>query len=151
MGESDLMTRKVCWDIFGRALEAGRSLGVPDVEVMIGAGDSALTRFANNAIHQNVSERRRYLSVRVALDHRTARASTNRLDGASIRAVVEEAVAITRSSEPSVLSVGGLLFGFQPGRWAEWQGVLVGVIATIAGVIGAIFGVRLGIRGRVKI
>lgn len=100
MAESDLLTRKECWDIFSRALEAGRSLGVPDIEVMIGANDSALTRFANNTIHQNVSERRRYLSVRAVLDHRTARASTNRLDDASIRAVVEQAVAITRSSEP---------------------------------------------------
>jgi PmbA protein len=100
MAESDLLTRNECWEIFGRALQAARSLGAPDLEVTIGAQDSALTRFANNAIHQNVAERRRFLSVRPVLDHRTARASTNRFDDASIRAVVEQAVAITRTSEP---------------------------------------------------
>ncbi len=100
MAESDLLTRAECWEIFSRALQAARSLGAPDIEVMVGAHDSALTRFANNTIHQNVAERRRFLSVRAVLDHRTARATTNRLDDASIRAVVEQAVAITRSSEP---------------------------------------------------
>ncbi len=100
MAESDLLTRAECREIFSRALQAARSLGAPDIEVMVGAHDSALTRFANNNIHQNVAERRRFLSVRSVLDHRTARATTNRLDDASIRAVVEQAVAITRSSEP---------------------------------------------------
>ena len=64
------------------------------------AGTSALTRFANNAIHQNVAERSSQLSVRVQIDGRTARATTNRLDDASIRQVVEEAVALTRLQEP---------------------------------------------------
>ena len=45
----------------------------------------ALTRFANNTIHQNVAEQDRWISVRVALDHRTARATTNRFDPDSIR------------------------------------------------------------------
>ena len=64
------------------------------------AEQQALTRFANNAIHQNVAERSTHLSVRAAIDGRTARATTNRLDPDSIRAVVEQAVAITRLTEP---------------------------------------------------
>ncbi len=42
----------------------------------------------------------RWLSVRPVIDGRTARASTNRLDADSIRDVVEQAIAITRLSEP---------------------------------------------------
>ncbi|MGC9969095.1 MAG: TldD/PmbA family protein [Bryobacteraceae bacterium] len=99
MAESELLTRVDCQEIFDRALRAARALGADDVEVTLGAADSALTRFANSAIHQNVSERRRFLSVRTVVGHRTARASTNRLDDDSVRAVVEEALAITRSAE----------------------------------------------------
>lgn len=99
MAESELLTRADCQEIFDRTLRAARALGADDVEVTLGAADSALTRFANNAIHQNVSEHRRFLSVRTVVGHRTARASTNRLDDDSVRAVVEEALAITRSAE----------------------------------------------------
>ena len=81
-------------------LDAARALGVSDVEAIVSEETQALTRFANNAIHQNVSERSTQLSVRPVIDGRTARATTNRLDTAGIRAVVEEAVAITRLTEP---------------------------------------------------
>jgi predicted Zn-dependent protease len=80
--------------------DAARALGVRDVEAIISGGDHALTRFANNAIHQNVFERAVYLSVRPVIDGRTARATTNRLDGPGIRAAVEEAVAIARLTAP---------------------------------------------------
>jgi len=86
-------------EIFGQVRAAARSLGVTEVEAIIASGDQALTRFANNAISQNVAERTSYLSIRPVIDGRTARASTNRLDAASIRSVVEEAVALTRLSE----------------------------------------------------
>jgi predicted Zn-dependent protease len=81
-------------------LRAGRAFGAGDAEAIISAGSSALTRFANNAIHQNVAERSWQLSVRVQMDGRTARATTNRLDDAAIRQVVEEAVALTKLQEP---------------------------------------------------
>ncbi|HJT89345.1 MAG TPA: TldD/PmbA family protein [Bryobacteraceae bacterium] len=86
--------------VFEQVVDAARALGARDVEAMIGGGEHSLTRFANNTIHQNVSEKARQLSVRVVLDGRTARASTNRLDRAGIGEVVEEAVAITRLTEP---------------------------------------------------
>ena len=62
-------------------------------------GEHALTRFANNTIHQNVAERAVHLSVRAVIDGHTARASTNRLDSPGIREVVETAIAITRLTE----------------------------------------------------
>jgi PmbA protein len=86
--------------IFDQVQTTARGLGVAEVEAIVASGDQALTRFANNAISQNVAEKSSYLSVRAAIDGRTARASTNRLDAASIRAVVEEAVALTRLCEP---------------------------------------------------
>ena len=96
----DLLPLYRCEAIFERVTDAARALGVTDVEALMGAGASALTRFANNSIHQNVAERTGYLSVRALIDGRTARATTNALDDDAIRAVVEQAVALTRLQEP---------------------------------------------------
>jgi PmbA protein len=87
-------------EIFGLVVAAARSQGVHDVEAMLGVGTSALTRFANNTIHQNMSERGGYISVRPLIEGRTARANTNRLDPDSIRRVTEDAIAITRLQTP---------------------------------------------------
>ena len=98
--ESSLLTVVRAGEIFASAAAAARELAVRDLEAMIGAGAHALTRFANNTIHQNVAERSGYLSVRALIDGRTARASTNRLDGEGIRRVVEQAVAVARLQAP---------------------------------------------------
>jgi predicted Zn-dependent protease len=87
-------------DIYQQALSVARSSGVDDLEVIVAGSSEALTRFANNAIHQNVAERSTHLSVRPVIGGRTARASTNRLDPAGLREVVEQAIAITRLTEP---------------------------------------------------
>jgi predicted Zn-dependent protease len=87
-------------ELFEQVQSAARRRGVADVEVSIHTSEDALTRFANNAIHQNVAERQLALSVRPVIGQRTARASTNRTDREGIEAVVEEAIALTRSSEP---------------------------------------------------
>jgi PmbA protein len=100
MRESELLTRSECAALLERAQAAARSFGVRDIEVTLGASDSALTRFANNAIHQNVAERHRSISVRALIGGRTARASTNRCDDAAIARVVEQAIEVTRASEP---------------------------------------------------
>ncbi len=95
-----LLTSAECQRILDIAQRTARARGVKDVEIIIAASEEALTRFANNAIHQNVAERVRHASIRILEDHRTARASTNRLDDASIAAAVNEAVAIARSLKP---------------------------------------------------
>jgi PmbA protein len=86
--------------LFEIALDAARAQGVTELEVILSGEDASLTRFANNAIHQNVAERNTHISIRPVIDGRTARASTNRRDEAAIRALVEEAIAITRLTEP---------------------------------------------------
>jgi len=90
-----------CRELFGAVQQAAASLGVFDVEALFGAHCGALTRFANNTIHQNVAEQDRWISIRVALDQRTARATTNRLDPNSVRGAVEQALALARSAAPN--------------------------------------------------
>jgi PmbA protein len=98
--ESALLTRARAAEIFASAAAVARSMGVRDLEAMVGAGAHALTRFANNTIHQNVAERSGYLSVRSLVDGRTARATTNRLDAEGIRRVVEQAITVARLQSP---------------------------------------------------
>ena len=85
--------------LFEQVLDAARALGVSEIEAIVSEETQSLTRFANNAIHQNVSERSTQLSVRPVIEGRTARATTNRLDRNGIRDVVAEAIAITRLNE----------------------------------------------------
>src|SRR4029077_12095178 len=85
--------------LFEQVLDAARALGVSEVEAIVSEETQSLTPFANNTIHQNVSERSTQLSVRPVIEGRTARATTNRLDLNGIRDVVAEAIAITRLNE----------------------------------------------------
>ncbi|HMD69786.1 MAG TPA: TldD/PmbA family protein [Bryobacteraceae bacterium] len=107
--------------VFDAVCDAARALGVTEVETIEASHDEALTRFANNAIHQNVAERARHLSVRALVDGRTARATTNRLDRESIRDVVAQAVALARASEPDsdLLPLAEPAAYQQPARWFE--------------------------------
>jgi PmbA protein len=98
--DAQVLTMDRCRELFGVVEQAAKSLGVNGVEALFGAHRDALTRFANNTIHQNVAEQAQWLSVRVVSDHRTARATTNRFDTDSIRRAVEESAALARSVAP---------------------------------------------------
>ncbi|HEY4844539.1 MAG TPA: DNA gyrase modulator, partial [Candidatus Dormibacteraeota bacterium] len=63
-------------------------------EVMVTEWDSALTRFANNGIHQNVAERNVSVRVRVVKDGKTGVASINQLNESAATDVLKRAVAI---------------------------------------------------------
>jgi PmbA protein len=67
-----------------------------ETEVDVTAVTSALTRFANNTIHQNVAEQGLTISVRAVVDGRTARASTNKTDDESLRRVTRAALDLAR-------------------------------------------------------
>ena len=97
---SELLTQSECASLFEQAQRAAASAGVRDVEVSIQASSESLTRFANNEIHQNVSERVRGLAVRVVVDGRTARVATNRLHRDAIASTVEQCIALARASWP---------------------------------------------------
>jgi predicted Zn-dependent protease len=71
-----------------------------DVEVIVNSVHFSLTRFANNTIHQNVAEDNNVVSVRTVIDGKTARATTNKTDDASLKRAVEAAERLTRVQEP---------------------------------------------------
>jgi PmbA protein len=98
--ESPVLSIERSRELFESVQRAAQSFGVRDVEVLFAAHRGALTRFANNTIHQNVSEQGQWISVRVLFDQKTARATTNRFDADSIRSVVEQAIALTKSVAP---------------------------------------------------
>lgn len=89
-------------DIFYRI----RKLSSADeVEVLFSGGRFALTRFANNSIHQNVAEENAMVSVRTVFDGKTARATTNKFDDESLRSVVRasENLAKVQQRDPDLL------------------------------------------------
>jgi PmbA protein len=71
-----------------------------EVEVSFFSTANALTRFANNIIHQNMAEENVVVSVRTAFGKRTARATTNKLDDESLRRVVEASEKLARVQHP---------------------------------------------------
>ncbi|HYX53742.1 MAG TPA: TldD/PmbA family protein [Candidatus Limnocylindrales bacterium] len=73
---------------------------VQEVETIFSSTDFSLTRFANNTIHQNVSELNEQVSIRVALDGKTARATTNRFDDDSLKRAVQAAESMARVQDP---------------------------------------------------
>ena len=92
-----MLTKDQAFDVFQRAKKYA---SVDEVEVLISGGRSALTRFANNTVTQNVADENYEVSVRVAFDQKTARATTNRLDDEGLKSVVEAAESLTRLQEP---------------------------------------------------
>lgn len=65
-------------------------------EVLVASESSALTRFANNRINQNVAEENTQVSIRAVVGKRQGVASTNRLDDESLHAAAEAAVRAAR-------------------------------------------------------
>ena len=96
MNVNVVLDQERCGEIFERVRRASPET---DIEVTVMGGHSALTRFANNAVTQNVSEEGCEVSVRVQMGGRTARSTTNRLDDESLRDVVARAEALTRVQE----------------------------------------------------
>jgi len=82
-------------EVLGRALR----IGATEAEVLVMAGDSALTRFANSEIHQNVVERALTVNLRYVVGKRIAVVSTGKVDTDGLRSLVNRAAAITRSCE----------------------------------------------------
>jgi PmbA protein len=92
-----MLTRDQANDIFDKLRRLSQA---DEIELLISGGRSALTRFANNTIHQNVAEEEYHISVRSAFGNRTARASTNKHDDDSLRRVVQSSEALARVQHP---------------------------------------------------
>src|SRR5258707_4644518 len=79
-----MLTRNRAGDIFERIKKLSTA---DEVEVLFSGGRFALTRFANNTIHQNVEDENHVVSVRTVFCGRTARATTNKFDDEGLRRV----------------------------------------------------------------
>jgi len=92
-----MLTREQAADIFDRV----RCFSSADeVEAIFTGSRFALTRFANNVIHQNVEEENSVVSIRTNFAGRTARATANQFDNESLRRAVAASENLARVQEP---------------------------------------------------
>jgi predicted Zn-dependent protease len=107
--EEGLSSEKRLKDLIETVIRLGKTAGAEETEVHVDETLDALTRFANNGIHQNVAEHGLAISVRTVLDGKTARASTNKLDEDSLRAAVESSLSLAQSQPkaPNLLQMPG--------------------------------------------
>jgi predicted Zn-dependent protease len=92
-----MLSQSQAGDIFDRIKKLSTG---DEVEVLFSGGRFALTRFANNTIHQNVAEENHVVSVRSVFGGKTARAFTNKFDEESLRQVVRSAESLARVQHP---------------------------------------------------
>jgi PmbA protein len=92
-----MLTREQASAIFDRIK---RFSSADETEVLFSGGRFALTRFANNTIHQNVEDENHTVSVRTVFGGRTARAFTNKFDDDSLRRVVQSSEALAKVQHP---------------------------------------------------
>jgi PmbA protein len=92
-----MLTREQAAEIFDRIKKFSSA---DETEVLFSGSNFALTRFANNTIHQNVADENHLVSVRTVFGGCTARASTNKFDDDSLRRVVESSEALAKVQHP---------------------------------------------------
>ena len=82
-----------------RVVAAAETAGASEAEALVVAGESALTRFANSEIHQNVASAEVFVNLRLVRGRRVGVASSGRMDPDGVRALVERASAIAANVE----------------------------------------------------
>src|SRR5205814_1026626 len=104
---AELLPPRELRGIIETVLRLAKSTEAVETEVHVDEVADALTRFANNGIHQNVFEHVVTVSVRTAAGGRTARATTNRLDEDSLRAAIEASLSLAHSQprDPKLLQM----------------------------------------------
>jgi predicted Zn-dependent protease len=108
-GAAGLLPERELRAIIDNVLRLAEFTEADETEVHVDEVDDSLTRFANNAIHQNVAERGLTVSIRTVVDGRTARATTNRIDEDSLRGAVESSLSMAHSQpkDPRLLPMPG--------------------------------------------
>jgi PmbA protein len=86
-------------DLAETALRHAAREGATEAEALVMADDSALTRFANSEIHQNVAETNVGINLRFVNGRRIAVTSSDRTDDEGLRRLAERAAAIARNVE----------------------------------------------------
>ncbi|MCC7371189.1 MAG: TldD/PmbA family protein [Chloroflexi bacterium] len=101
MAMSELLGQTAFERVADRVLAASSA---DQTEVVVLGTDSALTRFANSGIHQNVAERNAEVRVRALVGKRSGVATTNDLSDAGLVRVAERAIeAAQRQPEDPAL------------------------------------------------
>src|ERR1700731_2425224 len=97
-----MLTREQAADIFDRIRQLSSA---DEVEAIFNGSRFALTRFANNTIHQNVEEENSVVSIRTNFEGRSVRASANQFDNESLRRAVmaSEKLAKVQARDPDML------------------------------------------------
>ncbi len=97
-----MLTKEKAADIFDRIR---RLSSADEVEAIFTGSRFALTRFANNTIHQNVEEENSIVSIRTNFAGRTARSTANQFDDESLRRAVtaSENLARVQAADPDLL------------------------------------------------
>lgn len=83
-----------------RAVQVTADFGADQAEAVTLSSDLALTRFANNRIHQNTATRDVLVSVRAVVGRSNGVASTNKLDDDSLRDCCASALDAARRMPP---------------------------------------------------
>ena len=106
---TELRPERELRNLIETVLRLAKSTGAEETEVHVDEVADALTRFANNGIHQNVSEHGLTVSIRTVAEGRTARATTNRLDEDSLRSTIEASLSLAHSQpkDPRLLPMPG--------------------------------------------
>jgi PmbA protein len=97
-----MLSKEKAADIFDRIR---RFSSADEVEAIFTGSRFALTRFANNTIHQNVEEENSVVSIRTNFAGRTARATANQFDDESLQRAVaaSENLARVQAPDPDLL------------------------------------------------
>jgi len=97
-----MLTKEQAGDVFDRIR---RFSSAEEVEAIFTSSRFALTRFANNTIHQNVEEENSVVSIRTNFAGRTARSTANQFDDESLRRAItaSEGLARVQAADPDLL------------------------------------------------
>jgi predicted Zn-dependent protease len=103
------MSERELRSVMETVFRLAKTSGADETEVHIDETCDALTRFANNVIHQNVAEHVCTVSMRTVIDGRTARATTNRIDEDSLRSAIQSSLSLAHSEpeNPRLLPLPG--------------------------------------------
>jgi PmbA protein len=106
---ANLLPEREIRRIAENVLRLAKTADAEQAEVHVDETISSLTRFANNAIHQNVAEHGLHISIRTVVEGRTARATTNRLDENSLRDAIQASMSLAHSQpkDPGLLPLPG--------------------------------------------
>ncbi len=88
-------------DIAGKTVDFALKHNVSQAQASASIVDSALTRFANSQIHQNVASKSGAVSIKVVLDKRISTTCVHSLERKEIEKAVLQAVKIAKASSPT--------------------------------------------------